>query len=173
MCLSTLQVGMPSDEPLDDESESVGTGSAAETAAMDDDEADEPTDAEESADPTESDGATGEPTDADESDGGDDESGGELEASEEGSEEDEEEFDPTSISNIERIVLDPDELVRSFAYNGQEEIGRKGKVVFSLTPPFTETVEPTLRHLEDDSRKSRSDGRSTSDRSDSSSMGGR
>jgi hypothetical protein len=158
---------MPSNDPFDDESDSVGSGSAADAAAADaDDETDEPTDADGSTDLAEADGATDEPTDADGSEEGNDEPGGESgvedgAADEEdgaADEEDEEEYDPAAISNIERIVLDPDELVRSFAYNGQEEIGRKGKVVFSLTPPFTETVEPTLRHLEDDSRESKEEG---------------
>ena len=66
--------------------------------------------------------------------------------------------DPTSISNIERIVLDPDELVEAIAYNGQEDIGLKEKAVFSLTPPFGETVRPALRHIEEDSTESEADG---------------
>jgi hypothetical protein len=147
---------MPSNDPFDDESDSVESGSAADAAATDaDDETDEPTDAEAPTDSTETDGATDDQTDVDGGHEGDDESGDEPDAADE---DDEEEHDPASISNIERMVLDPDELVRSFAYNGQEEIGRKGKVVFSLTPPFTETVEPTLRHLEDDSRESKAEG---------------
>ncbi len=66
----------------------------------------------------------------------------------------EETGDPTSISNIERIVLDPEELLSAIAYNGQEDIGLKEKAVFSLRPPFGETVRPTLRHIEEDSRES-------------------
>jgi len=55
--------------------------------------------------------------------------------------------DPESISNIDRIVLDADELVQTLAYNGQEDIGQKNKAVYVLAPPFGETARPTLRHL--------------------------
>ena len=74
-----------------------------------------------------------------------------------GSAPDEGSGDPTSISNIERLLLDPDELLSAIAYNGQEDIGLKEKAVFSLKPPFGETVEPTLRHIEDDSTESEAD----------------
>jgi len=50
-----------------------------------------------------------------------------------------------------------DDVVRSLAYNGQEDIGPKGKAVFSLTPPFEEPVEPSIRHLDDDSTESKAD----------------
>lgn len=72
--------------------------------------------------------------------------------------EDEGESDPASISTIERIVLDTDDVIRAIAYNGQEDVGRKGKAVFSLTPPFGETVRPTIKHLDDDSTESKTDG---------------
>jgi len=62
-----------------------------------------------------------------------------------------------SISDIERIVLDPDKLVQMLAYNGQEDIGQKSKAVYSLRPPFGETVEPTLKHLDEDSTDSKAD----------------
>jgi len=41
--------------------------------------------------------------------------------------------------------------VEVLAYNGREDIGRKGKAVFSFRPPFDGTVEPTVRHLDEDS----------------------
>ncbi|TKR28061.1 hypothetical protein [Natronomonas salsuginis] len=149
---------MPPNDSFDDDSGSVGRG-AADTGATDaDSESGTPADTEASPEPAEVDEATDDPTDVDGDHPGNDESGDEPDTADEGDGEDEEEYDPASISNIERIVLDPDELVRSFAYNGQEEIGRKGKVVFSLTPPFTETMEPALRHLEDDSRESKEEG---------------
>jgi hypothetical protein len=66
--------------------------------------------------------------------------------------------DSESIDNIERVRLNPDEIVEMLAYNGQEDIGDKGKVVFSLQPPFGETVEPTLRHLDEDSTESKAEG---------------
>ena len=66
--------------------------------------------------------------------------------------------DPESISRIERILIDPDDVLETMAYNGQEEIGRKGKAVFSVTPPFDETVEPTLKQLGDESTKHGTDG---------------
>lgn len=68
------------------------------------------------------------------------------------------EVDPASISRIKTIRVDPDDVVQAIAYNGQEEIGRKGKTVFGLTPPFEEVVVPTIRHLADDSTKSKADG---------------
>lgn len=65
-----------------------------------------------------------------------------------------------SVTDVETIVVDPEEILRSVAYNGQEDIGEKakGKVVFSLTPPFEEPVEPTVRHLKEDSREGKADG---------------
>ena len=68
-----------------------------------------------------------------------------------------EESDPKSVADIETIVVDPDDVVEAAAYNGQEDIGRKGKAVFCLTPPFGERVEPTIRHLADDSTESKAD----------------
>jgi len=65
--------------------------------------------------------------------------------------------DPESISNIDRIVLDADELVQTLAYNGQEDIGQKNKAVYVLAPPFGETARPTLRHLSEDSTEKKSD----------------
>ena len=65
--------------------------------------------------------------------------------------------DPESISNIDRIVLDPDELVQTLAYNGQEDIGQKSKAVYVLAPPFGETARPALRHLSEDSTERKSD----------------
>jgi hypothetical protein len=62
-----------------------------------------------------------------------------------------------SISDIERILLDPDKLVQMLAYNGQADIGQKSKAVYSLRPPFGETVEPTLKHLDEDSTDSKAD----------------
>ena len=68
-----------------------------------------------------------------------------------------EESDSKSVTDIETIVVDPDEVVEAAAYNGQEDIGRKGKAVFYLTPPFGERAEPTIRHLADDSTESKAD----------------
>lgn len=85
-------------------------------------------------------------------DGGATETGGD-----DGSAPNEDGGDPASISNIERLLLDPDELLSAIAYNGQEDIGLKEKAVFSLSPPFGETVEPTLKHIEDDSTESTAD----------------
>lgn len=65
--------------------------------------------------------------------------------------------DAESVADIETIVMDPDDVVDAAAYNGQEDIGRKGKAVFCLTPPFSEPVKPTIRHLEDDSTESKAD----------------
>ncbi|MEF8778945.1 MAG: hypothetical protein V5A36_08540 [Natronomonas sp.] len=62
-----------------------------------------------------------------------------------------------SIADVETIRIDPDDIVQSLAYNGQADIGRKGKAVFSLTPPFGESVEPSIRHLDDDSTESKAD----------------
>jgi hypothetical protein len=70
---------------------------------------------------------------------------------------DEEEIDPASIDAVETILVDPEDVVEAAAYNGQEDIGRKGKAVFGLTPPFEGTVEPTIRHLDDDSTESKAD----------------
>lgn len=72
-------------------------------------------------------------------------------------EEDGDEIDPESIDAIETIVVDPEDVVETAAYNGQEDIGRKGKAVFGLTPPFRGTVEPTIRHLADDSTESKAE----------------
>lgn len=69
----------------------------------------------------------------------------------------EEESDPESISTINRLRLDPNEVIETIAYNGQADIGQRGKAVYSLSPPFDETVEPTLKHLEDDSTESERD----------------
>ncbi len=65
--------------------------------------------------------------------------------------------DPTSISSIDRIRLDPEEVVQVLAYNGREDVGRKGKAVFSFRPPFDGTVEPTVRHLDEDSTEGKAD----------------
>ncbi len=65
--------------------------------------------------------------------------------------------DARSVTDIETIVIDPDDIVEAAAYNGQEDIGRKGKAVFGLTPPFGERVEPTIRHLADDSTESKAE----------------
>ncbi len=70
----------------------------------------------------------------------------------------EKEPDPASISRIETVRVDPEDVVQAIAYNGQEDIGRKGKAVFSLTPPFEEVVVPSIRHLADDSTESKADG---------------
>jgi hypothetical protein len=75
----------------------------------------------------------------------------------EGSGEGGDDADPESISSIDRIRLDPDDVVRTLAYNGQEDVGRKGKAVFSLAPPFGEAVEPAIRHLDEDSTESKAD----------------
>jgi hypothetical protein len=66
--------------------------------------------------------------------------------------------DPGSISNIERVRLNPNDVVGALAYNGQEDVGKKGKAVFSLRPPFDEAVEPTLQHLDEDSTESKTKG---------------
>ncbi len=54
-----------------------------------------------------------------------------------------------SVTDVETIVVDSADVIRAFAYNGQEDIP-KGKAIFALTPPFGETVEPTMQHLDDD-----------------------
>ena len=69
-----------------------------------------------------------------------------------------EDVDPSSISRIETIRVDPEKVVHAIAYNGQEDIGRKGKAVFSLAPPFDETVEPTIHHLAEDSTEGKAEG---------------
>jgi len=78
--------------------------------------------------------------------------------SEQDGESEEKEPDPASISRIETVRVDPEDVVQAIAYNGQEDIGRKGKAVFSLTPPFEEVVVPSIRHLADDSTESKADG---------------
>ena len=78
--------------------------------------------------------------------------------SEQDGESEEKEADPASISRIETVRVDPEDVVQAIAYNGQEDIGRKGKAVFSLTPPFEEVVVPSIRHLADDSTESKADG---------------
>ncbi|WP_299235300.1 hypothetical protein [Natronomonas sp.] len=55
-----------------------------------------------------------------------------------------------SVTDVDTIVVDPEDVLQAVAYNGQEDIGLKAKTVFSLTPPFGDTVEPSLKHLEDD-----------------------
>jgi len=70
---------------------------------------------------------------------------------------DDEEVDPESISTIDRIVLDPEELVQAVAYNGQEDIGQKSKAVYSLRPPFAPTVRPSMKHLEEHSVEGKAD----------------
>ncbi|MFO7926538.1 MAG: hypothetical protein ACQET5_08360 [Halobacteriota archaeon] len=143
---------MSPEEPLDDESEpksepkSESADQQPATATAESEEPEQASGSDDSDDPVRPAG-TGEPPDE----------STETDASAE-DEDGEETIDPKSISNIERIVMDADELVRAFAYNGQEDISEKGKVVFSLTPPFTEAVEPTLRHLEEDSREGKVDG---------------
>lgn len=112
-----------------------------------DDETDDSTVSDEGDVPTEDDISTSEPQTS------------EAEPNEktdaEGSDEKEAGFD--SVTDVETIVLDPDDVVQAVAYNGQEDIGRKGKAVFGLTPPFGETVEPTIRHLEDDSTEGKAE----------------
>lgn len=83
---------------------------------------------------------------------------GEVEEERQQDEDEETEVDPASISRIKTIRVNPDDVVQAIAYNGQEEIGRKGKTVFGLTPPFEEVVVPTIRHLADDSTKSKAEG---------------
>jgi hypothetical protein len=70
---------------------------------------------------------------------------------------DDEDVDPESISTIDRIVLDPEELVQAVAYNGQEDIGQKSKAVYSLRPPFAPTVRPSMKHLEEHSVEGKAD----------------
>ena len=70
---------------------------------------------------------------------------------------DDEDVDPESISAIDRIVLDPEELVQAVAYNGQEDIGQKSKAVYSLRPPFAPTVRPSMKHLEEHSVEGKAD----------------
>lgn len=65
---------------------------------------------------------------------------------------DDESAEPRSVTDVETIVLDPDDVLQAIAYNGQEDIGQKRKTVFSLSAPFEETVEPSLVHLGEDSR---------------------
>lgn len=72
--------------------------------------------------------------------------------------EDEPDADPDSIDAIETIRVDPDDVVSAIAYNGQEDLGKKGKAVFALIPPFEATVEPSLRHLAEDSTESKAEG---------------
>jgi hypothetical protein len=76
---------------------------------------------------------------------------------EEDTEPDDEETGTKSVTDIEAIVVDPDDVVQAIAYNGQEDIGEKSKVVFSLQPPFDEPVEPTIKHLEEDSTAGQED----------------
>lgn len=85
-------------------------------------------------------GSEGEPVSADEETAADDENA-----------------ESRSVTDVETIVLDPEEVVDTLAYNGQEDIGPDGKAVFVLSPPFGERIEPTLRHLGDDSTESKSD----------------
>jgi hypothetical protein len=70
---------------------------------------------------------------------------------------DDEGTDTRSVTDIETIVVDPDDIIQAIAYNGQEDIGEKSKVVFSLQPPFDEPVEPTIKHLEEDSTAGQED----------------
>jgi hypothetical protein len=70
---------------------------------------------------------------------------------------DDEETGSKSVADIETIVVDPDDIVEAIAYNGQEDIGQKSKAVFSLRPPFDEPVEPTIKHLEEDSTAGQDD----------------
>lgn len=62
-----------------------------------------------------------------------------------------------SVTDVETIVLNPDKVVDTLAYNGQEDIGPEGKAVFVLSPPFGDRIEPTLRHLGDDSTERKAD----------------
>jgi len=71
---------------------------------------------------------------------------------------DDDDADPDSIDAIEAIRVDPDDVVGAIAYNGQEDLGKQGKAVFALIPPFGATVEPSLRHLAEDSTESKADG---------------
>jgi hypothetical protein len=137
---------MPSDEEDTSTEPAPDDGSAS---AGDDRTPAEASGAEEGADPTGS-GASSDPgTKADPED--EEENEGEEQA------EDGEEIDPNSIDAVETIVIDPEAVVEAAAYNGQEDIGRKGKAVFGLTPPFEGAVEPTIRHLADDSTESKAD----------------
>ena len=65
---------------------------------------------------------------------------------------DEESSEPRSVTDVETIALDPEDVLQAIAYNGQEDIGQKRKTVYSLSAPFEETVEPSLVHLGEDSR---------------------
>lgn len=62
-----------------------------------------------------------------------------------------------SVTDVETIVIDPEAIIDALAYNGQEDIGPDGKAVFVLSPPFGERIEPTLRHLGDDSTEGKAD----------------
>ena len=93
-------------------------------------------------------------TDASDDDGdGGDGDGGDGD----GGDGDDEDVDPESTSAIDRIVLDPEELVQAVAYNGQEDIGQKSKAVYSLRPPFAPTVRPSMKHLEEHSVEGKAD----------------
>ncbi len=70
---------------------------------------------------------------------------------------DDESADSRSVTDVETIALDPETVLDTLAYNGQEDLGPEGKAVFTLSPPFGKTVEPTLRHLGVDSTESKAD----------------
>lgn len=72
-------------------------------------------------------------------------------------EQDESDASYESVTDVETIVLDPEDVVQAVAYNGQEDIGQKQKTVFSLSAPFAATVEPSIRHLEEDSKSGKAD----------------
>lgn len=61
---------------------------------------------------------------------------------------DEVQVEVESLEDIERLVVDPDDIVESMRFNGNEDDISKGKAVLRLTPPFGETVEPEVHHLE-------------------------
>ncbi len=70
---------------------------------------------------------------------------------------DEENAKSRSVTDVETIALDPETVLDTIAYNGQEDLGPEGKAVFALSPPFGKTVEPTLRHLGEDSTEGKAD----------------
>ena len=135
---------MTSDESEFDGSSRQSTDPSSETESVEDGQPNENVDAETDGDTVESAQTKGDASDADDNAAADDNT-------------EDEQADPGSISRIERMLMDPEQIIDAVAYNGQEDIGRKEKTVFWLSPPFDETVEPTLRHLEDDSTKHETD----------------
>lgn len=146
---------MTSDESELDGSSRQSTDPSSETESVEDGQPNENVDAETDGDAVESAQTEGDSSDANDNAAADGSDADDNAAADDNTEDGQ--VDPGSISRIERMLMDPEQIIDAVAYNGQEDIGRKEKTVFWLGPPFDETVEPTLKHLEEDSTKHETD----------------